>query len=321
MSSPTQTASCTALRLLALLFLLAALLLLRQPLFGQTTIPAKPATQTITTAPTRFSVVIEGAPRGAAPDVLLLPGLASPRDVYAAEAKLLTAKYRLHLVQLAGFAGEPAGPNATGPILSPVVEQLHQYIADNHLQPIPVIGHSMGGLLALMLAQAHPEDISKLLIVDTLPFYGLIFDPAATVDSIRPQAQAIHDQFIALPNDQFAASQPLYTNRMVKDPEGQRQVSASSIASDRTVFANAMLEDLGTDLRPQLAAIKTPMTLLYPYETAQGAPEQVTALYTTAYSTKPNLQLIRIDDSRHFIMYDQPAAFDKAVQAFLQSKP
>src|SRR3984957_19509904 len=149
MTSPTQTASCTVLRLLALLFLLAALLLLRQPLFGQST-PAKPATQTITAAPTRFSVVIEGAPRGTSPDVLLLPGLASSRDVYAAEAKLLAAKYRLHLIQLAGFAGEPAGPNAAGPILAPVVEQLHQYIAANHLQPVPVIAHSPGALLPLI---------------------------------------------------------------------------------------------------------------------------------------------------------------------------
>ena len=75
---------------------------------------------------------------------------------------------------------------------------------------------------------------------------------------------------------------------------------------------------IATDLRPQLAGIKTPMTLLYPYEAAEGSASEVTALYTTAYAAKPNLQLIRIDDSRHFIMYDQPAAFDKAVQAFLK---
>jgi pimeloyl-ACP methyl ester carboxylesterase len=319
MSSFT-TISRTTLRLLALLFLLAGLLLLRKPLFGQSAVslPAKPASQTITAAPTRFSVVIEGAARGTAPDVLLIPGLASSRDVYAAEAKLLTATYRLHLLQVAGFAGEPAGPNATGPIFAPVVEQLHQYLVYNHLQPIPVIGHSMGGLLALMLAQSHPEDVSKLLIIDTLPFYGLVFNPAATVETVHPQAQTMHDQFIAIPNDQFAASAPSYTDRLVKDPEGQRQVSASSISSDRTVFANAMLEDLGTDLRPQLATIKTPMTLLYPYETAEGPADQVTALYTNAYAAMPNIHLIRIDDSRHFIMYDQPAAFDKAVQAFLK---
>ena len=32
----------------------------------------------------------------------------------------------------------------------------------------------------------------------------------------------------------------------------------------------------------------------------------------------PNLTIHRIDDSRHFIMFDQPAAFDKEVQTFLK---
>lgn len=303
-----MSTSSKALRLVVLLLLLAGVLLLRKPLFSQT----------ITAAPSRFSVVIEGVAPGKGPDVLLIPGLASSRDVYAAEAKLLISNYRLRLIQIAGFAGQPAGPNATGPILAPVVEQLHQYIVDNHLQKIPVIAHSLGGLLALMLAQAHPEDVSKLLIIDTLPFYGLVFSPGATVENVAPQAKIMHDQFVAVPNDQFAASQPLFTIRLVKDPEGARQVTASSIASDRPVFANAMLEDLGTDLRPQLATIKTPMTILYPYETAEGSASQVAALYTNAYAAKPNLQIIRIDDSRHFIMYDQPVAFDKAVQTFLK---
>ena len=302
------TIARTILRLVALLLFLAGILLLQKPIFGQG----------ITAAPTRFSVVIEGVAPGKGPDVILIPGLSSSRDVYAAEAKLLVPTHRLHLIQIAGFAGDPAGPNATGPILAPIVEQLHQYIVTNKLQPVPVIGHSLGGLLALMLAQAHPEDVSKLLIVDTLPFYGLVFDPAATVENVAAQAKVMHDQLIAMPADQFAATAPFYTDRLVKDPEGQRLVSAASIASDRTVFANAMLEDLETDVRPQLAGIKTPTTLLYPYETTQGPVADVTALYINAYATMPNIRFVRIDDSRHFIMYDQPAAFDKAVQTFLK---
>jgi pimeloyl-ACP methyl ester carboxylesterase len=302
-----MSASNTTLRLLTVLFILAGILLLK-PVFGQA----------ITAAPTRFSVVIQGVAPGKGADVILIPGLSSSRDVYAAEAKLLTANYRLHLIQIAGFAGEPAGPNASGPIFSPVVEQLHQYIVANKLQPVPVIGHSLGGLLALMLANAHPEDVSKLLLIDSLPFYGLVFNPAATVDTIRPQAQVMHDQLIQMPADQFAAGQPVFTERFVKDPEGARQVTASSIASDRAVFANAMLEDLETDIRPQLANIKTPATLLYAYDSAQGPLTGVSALYTTAFATMPNIHLIRIEDSRHFIMFDQPAAFDKAVQTFLK---
>jgi pimeloyl-ACP methyl ester carboxylesterase len=268
-------------------------------------------------APTRFSVVVEGPAAGKAPDVILIPGIASSREVYAAEAKLLAPNYRLHLIQLAGFAGEPAGPNATGPILGPVVEQLHQYIADNRLERPLVIGHSMGGLLALMLADAHPGDVGKLLLVDALPFYGLVFSPGATVEMLRPQAQAMHDGLIAMPAEQFAASQPSFSVRLAASPEGQKAITPGSIASDRTVFANAMLEDLGTDLRPRLAGIKTPTTVLYPYTAAQGSQSEVAALYTSSYAGMPNVQFTRIDGSLHFIMYDQPAAFHAAVVSFL----
>ncbi|RXH55164.1 alpha/beta fold hydrolase [Granulicella sibirica] len=269
--------------------------------------------------PTRLTVEVQGLPAGKGPDVLLIPGLASSKAVYADEAKLLVSSYRLHLVQIDGFAGAPAGPNATGPILEPVVEELHQYIVANHLHPA-VIGHSLGGLLAMMLAQAHPEDVSKMLIVDTLPFYGLVFNPVATVELVKPQAQAMAAQMLAMPADQFAAMQPAIVSAMVKSPEGAKLVTTSSIASDRTVFVNAMLEDLATDIRPTLSAMKTPMTLLYPVDPArQPDAATVTALYTTAYSGTPNLKITRIDNSRHFIMYDQPAAFDAAVQAFLRS--
>jgi len=300
-------------KMAVLIFLLAGLLVM-----GERADCQKPVVVVASAGPTRFSVVVEGPAAGKAPDVILIPGLASSREVYAAEAKLLVPKYRLHLIQIAGFAGQPAGPNASGPILGPVVEELHNYIVVNHLEHSPVIGHSMGGLLALMLADAHPGDVSKLLIVDTLPFYGLVFDPGATVEALHGQAQAMHDALIAMPADQFAATQPTFSARLVASVEGQKAVSASSLASDRTVFANAMLEDLSTDLRPRLAGIKTPAMVLYPYVAAQGTQAEVAALYTNSYKGMPNVQFTKIDDSLHFIMYDQPAAFHAAVVRFLE---
>ena len=267
--------------------------------------------------PTRFTMTDEGTP--GKPDVLMIPGLASSWSVFDAEAQLLAPNYHLHRLQMDGFAGRAAGPNASGPILVPVVEEIHRYLAARHMHPV-VIGHSLGGLLALMLVDAHPEDVSKVLIVDTLPFYGLVFDPQATVENAKPQAEAIRDQMLKLPDDQFAVGAGMAASGMVKDPEGLKLVKASSIASDRTVFLNAMFEDLQTDLRPVLPKIKTPVLVLYPYDaTLQGPdPAKVRALYTGAYSTMPNATLKEIDDSRHFIMYDQPAAFDLAVEAFLK---
>jgi pimeloyl-ACP methyl ester carboxylesterase len=79
------------------------------------------------------------------------------------------------------------------------------------------------------------------------------------------------------------------------------------------------MEDLATDLRPDVAKIKTPMLLLYPYDaTLQKDEASYDATYKAAYAGKPNLTVVRVDGSRHFIMYDQPAKLDAAVEGFLK---
>ena len=284
-------------------------LLLTTPSHSQA--PAKPF------APARFTIVTEGP--ATAPAVLLLPGLTSGREVFDAEAKILATDHRLYRVQINGFAGQPAGPNASGPFLEPVVAELHQYIVANHLHPA-VIGHSLGGLLGLMLAQSHPEDVQKLLIVDSLPFYALVFDAHATVAAVTPQAEAMRAGILAQTPEQAASQSAQTATYLVNNADAQKIVAQDSRTSDHAVMANAMYEDLVTDLRPGLAAIKTPTTLLYPFDAAAVGPDhtKIDAVYTGAYSSMPNLTIHRIDDSRHFIMFDQPAAFDKEVQVFLK---
>ena len=267
--------------------------------------------------PTRFSVVDEGT--AGKPDVLLVPGLSSSRAVWDVEAKLLAPNYRLHLVQVDGFAGTPAGPNASGPLLAPVVEELHAYIVANKIHPV-VIGHSLGGLLALMLADKHPEDVRKLVILDALPFSGATMDPTATIESIRPQAEAFKHAMLSMPADQYAQMQPTMAAQMVKDAYAQKLVAADSLASDRQVVVNAVMDGLGTDLRPDVAEIKTPTLMIYAYDATEHDPDpaKYEAAVLAGYKPMPYVILVRIDDSRHFIMYDQPAKLDAALEVFLK---
>jgi pimeloyl-ACP methyl ester carboxylesterase len=278
---------------------------------------AAPGDTTAVFLSTRFTAIEEGTL--GKPDVLLIPGMSSSRAVWEAEAKLLAPNYRLHLVQLAGFAGSPAGPNASGQVLAPVVEELHAYIVAKRIHPV-VIGHSMGGLITLMLAIRHPEDARKIVIVDALPFAAVLMDPSATAESMMPQVQAIKQQMLAMPADQYAAMQPMMAARMVKNPDAQKLLAASFAASDRGVSVEAMEEDLETDLRQDVASIKTPALMLYAYDTAAQQPDPATyeAAVQLAYKKMPNATLKRIEDSRHFIMYDQPEKFDAAVEEFLK---
>jgi len=291
----------------------AGVVLLMEPAHAQA--PAKAGS--LTAGPTRFTVVDEGTV--GKPDVVLIPGLSSSRAVWDAEAKLLAPNYRLHLVQVDGFAGAPAGPNAVGPLLAPIVEELHGYIAAEGMHPV-VVGHSLGGLLALMLADKYPEDVRKMVIVDTLPFYAVLFNPNATVEATKPYADQMRTQMAAIPADQYAAMQGMIASQLVKDPAAQKLVAASSAASDRTVVVEAMVEDMLTDLRGDVAKIQTPTLVLYEYdpEMKQPDPAVFEAAMKAGYGPMPHVTLVRVDGSRHFIMYDQPAKFDAALAGFLK---
>ena len=290
---------------------IAGVVLLVVPVRAQGTVDAK------LFVPTRFTVVDAGTM--GKPDVVLIPGLASSRAVWDAEAKLLAPNYRLHLVQVDGFAGAPAGPNATGLILPAVMEELHQYITSRGMHPV-VVGHSLGGLWALMLADKYPEDVKKLVIVDTLPYYAVLFNPAATVETVTPMAVQMKAQIIAVPADQFQAMQSGMASSMSNTAEGQKAEAAGGASTDRAVLAEAMYEDLLTDLRGDVGKIKTPTLVMYEHDTTLTQPDAATyeATMKAAYKPMPNVTLVQMDGARHFIMYDQPVKFDQALEGFLK---
>lgn len=268
-----------------------------------------------TAAPTRFSVVVEGK----GPDVILLPGLMSSRKVYDRAAAGLAGHYRLHRVQLAGFAGEPAGANAQGEILPAVVDQLDAYIKEHRLQRPAVVGHSMGGLIALMLAARHPESVGSVMVVDALPFYSLLFGPDATVDAVKPRAAAFRDTIANMSDETWRAQQPRSMASLIKTEAMRPAAIADSLASDRRVAAEAVYEDMITDARPLLPAIKAPVTILY--ATNAFAPTAMAGpLYRTAYQALPGAKLVEVPDSYHFIMLDQPDRFQALLGAFLAER-
>lgn len=285
--------------------------------------PPRHAPAAIAFQPTRFSVVVEGN----GPDVILIPGLSSTRDVWATTAGHLKANYRLHLVQLKGF-GEAPGPNASGAVLQLFVDELGAYIAAKRLDKPAIVGHSLGGLAALMLAADRPALPGKLMLVDALPFIGTIFG-AADVAAITPRAEQMRAMILAqaktvTPNYATTADCPAslpapekIIGNMTNSGAGACHVKHGALASDLKVVAQAMYDAMVTDMRPRLKEIVAPVTVLYPQDDRLMKSAEADALYTAAYAGTPKLTLRRIPGSYHFIMLDQPALFEKELDEFL----
>lgn len=255
---------------------------------------------------------------GQGPDVILVPGLASSREVFRPLADRLKATHRVHLVQLSGFAGQP-WTGGEGPFVDPAVEALAAYVRSAGLARPAVIGHSMGGLSALLLAQRNPQLVGRVMTVDALPFYSAMFGPTATPASARPFADRMAAGILSASPEAFAAQQAAAAKGLSRAPAMQEAIVAWSLASDRQAVAKAIFEVMTLDARPGLAAMKVPVTAVYAAD-AEGAlpPGVVGALWMREYDALPGVKLVRVEGSRHFIMADQPEAFAKAVDVFLK---
>lgn len=248
--------------------------------------------------------------------VILIPGLSSPRAVWDGVAPAIAAGHKVVLVQVNGFAGDAPGANLSPGVIDGAVSDLHGYIQAHKLAGAKVVGHSLGGLVALDLAKAHSSDASALLIVDALPYVGDIFLPGVTVTQVEPKARAMRDQMVAS-YGKPAADALRTASSMAVTPAAQAKIATWMANSDSRVAGEAMYEDMTLDLRPALAAIKTPITLVYP--TSGATPKATTdAFYRSEYAKAPAITYVPIADSGHFVMLDQPNRFAEAVLAFVK---
>lgn len=239
--------------------------------------------------------------------VILIPGLSTPREVWSGVAADLAGTHRVYLVQVNGFGGDDPGANVRPGMLDGVVADLHRLIARDRIAGARVVGHSMGGLVALMLARAHPGDAGGVMVVDALPFIGELFAPGATVETVEPQARAMRDAMAAAPPSPAMAR--VVAERNALTPAAREKVTAWAAAAHPAASAQAVYEVIGADLRPDLPRIAAPLTLVVPARSE--------ALHREAYRALPDTILVPIADAGHFVMLDQPARFAEALATFL----
>ncbi|MDV3459129.1 alpha/beta hydrolase [Sphingomonas sp. HF-S4] len=258
---------------------------------------------------------------GSGSPVILIPGLSSPRDAWAGFVPELAKTHSVYLVQVNGFGGENPRANLKPGVLDGIVADLIRLVATRKLEAPAVVGHSMGGLVGMMLAARHPASVGRLMVVDALPWFGVLMGAPGsglTVAAIEPRAAQMRDVIAASygkPPSKTAAEANVAT--LVRKPEGRAKATEWAMAADPRVTAQAMYEDLITDMRGELAKIQAPTTIVYAWNDTYPREAQAGAFFKAQYSGTPNIRFVGVGDAGHFVMLDQPVAFAAALTSFL----
>lgn len=269
----------------------------------------------------RIHVRVDGDAGGR--DIILIPGLSSSPEVWQGTVDHLGAGWRVHRIHVQGFAGAPAEGNAQGatpsPVAAPVAEEIARYIREKGLTKPVVVGHSMGGTIGMMLAARHPDAVGKLMVVDMIPFMGAMFAaPGASAESVTPVADQIWAAQANSPREAYVAQATASINGMINTESRRAEALEDMRESDQKVSAAAFRELITTDLRPELSKITAPTEVVYAkFNDPRMTPQITDSIYRMSFANLKDAQLKRIDDSAHFIMFDQPQAFYADLDAFL----
>ncbi|EZP39564.1 alpha/beta fold hydrolase [Janthinobacterium lividum] len=266
-------------------------------------------------AHTAFTAEVTGQGR----PLILIPGLASSGEVWQGTVARLCgpqAKRQCHVLTLAGFAG--VAP-IEGDLLAQAEHQLADYIVAKKLDQPAIIGHSLGGFLALKMAIDHPAQMGKLVIVDSLPALGATQLPSITPPQLQAMATQMQSAMRAQDAATASASQRRTVTSMATAPADVERIIGWGQRSDRETVINAMGTLIASDLRQDVATIKSPTLVLGTWIAYKDyAPRAaIEATFQRQYAQLPGVQIALADTARHFIMYDQPDWMVARIEQFL----
>ncbi|MDM4768397.1 alpha/beta hydrolase [Pelomonas sp. SE-A7] len=279
--------------------------------------PATPAAAPAATSYRDLQVQVVGTGK----PVLMIPGLNSAASVWTETCAALQPQVQCHIVQLPGFAG--AKPVQQEQWLNSMRQQLQSYVDDKKLAKPVVMGHSLGGALALMLGSEAPQRFERLVIVDALAFIGAVRDPNATAESLKPMLQGMRQQMAAASDEQAAAQVKAMAPGMTNNAQGIERVVAWGLSSDRATTAQAMTELWGTDLRPQLSKIQVPTLVLgswAAYKPMGATQESTRKIFETQYANLKGVDIRMSEAGYHFLMWDDADWLVGAVKGFIAQR-
>lgn len=216
--------------------------------------------------------------QGAGYPLILLHGNGEDSTRFRHQLEYFSKEYRVIAIDTRGQGESPRG---TAPFtFDQFAQDLLDFMNEHGIFRAHLLGFSDGGITALLFALEHPERVGKLILNGAnLNVEGVI--------------------------------QPVRERIVTKAKEAEAQKDESGEAMARYELLNLMATQPAID-PARLANLDIPTLVIV------GTSDMIEAEHTQLiYKSLPDAELVLVQGD-HFIAYDNPAAFNEAVDTFLK---
>jgi pimeloyl-ACP methyl ester carboxylesterase len=251
--------------------------------------------------------------------ILFLHGLGGSWKDWAANLSFFPTFYRAMAIDFPGF-GDSDKPEADYSInwLTAIVEK---FLRERKLDQAIVVGHSMGGLVALNLAAQPGSPVKNLVVADVVGIgdKAEFLSYALTKKIMGPESRfetfegLLREEFKAMVENFIKGQKPKTSKEFFQSVPKNPLTGKPLLPMTPAVQMSASIIDF--DIRPQLASIRQPTLILWGSKDPIAPPQDAFFLK----SKIPQASLEILENCGHSPMQDLPDRFNQEVEKFLQA--
>jgi pimeloyl-ACP methyl ester carboxylesterase len=255
-----------------------------------------------------MSVALAAVEQGAGPPVVILHGLFGAARNWTSIAKRLAATHRVYSVDLRNHG---ASPWADSMSYAEMADDVRAFLRRQGLDRATLLGHSMGGKVAMLTALRHGEAVDRLVVVDIAPVpYPQTFLPYARAMQVADLGAATRRSEVEaqLRGPVPDATVRLFLMQNLVSEEGRLRWRVNLPVLERSMAALSDFPDLPSD------RIYDGPTLFIAGEYS----DYVGRAHHAAIERRfPHAEIVEVADAGHWVHAERPDAFLEALAPFL----
>jgi esterase len=240
-------------------------------------------------------------------NLIVIHGLFGNADNWHSIAQSLSEHFTVYCIDLPNHGESSAMANATYPKMA---EAVLEWAAQNKISTFYLLGHSMGGKVAMQMAAIAPEQIKRLIVVDIAPVdyqasHTRILEGLQAIDASQPSSRKEADTLLSQYESNLAVRQFLLKNLVRSEQGFKLALSVNNIADNYSIILKKPIIDSAIDIP----------TLFIKGENS----DYIVAEYQEATTTLfPNASFKIISGAGHWLHAEKPLPFTSLVKRFLQ---
>ncbi|GIV96171.1 MAG: alpha/beta hydrolase [Herpetosiphonaceae bacterium] len=239
--------------------------------------------------------------------VLFLHGWLGSWRYWLPTVEVVSNYFRTYSFDFWGFGDSSQKNGAQSSILS-FSDQVIRFMDAMGIEKVPLVGHSMGGMVALKTAIRFPNRVDRVVAVGA-PIVGTSLSVLLKLTDNPRIARAM-------------ARMPLMTKLLfrwflgdINDP-AYHEILEDSVKPTEESVRRSVGSMMRTDLRPELDKLSVPALIVHGARDDIVNPNQPDIFLERSM---PNVQVFVMPESRHFPFLDEPDIFNKVLLDFLRS--